>query len=649
PRPPVLAGRAPLLARIAGALDPAPVGVPATVVLAGLAGSGRTSVAVEYAHRAAGRYPVVWQFHGADPTGLRAQYAELARLLDPDDLLDRGDPVARVHAALADLPGWLLILDDLPDPAGAREWLPPKGSGQVLVTTADGGWPGALEVGPLDLPDAVRLLLDAAAATGSDVDSATAIATELGRLPLALAQAAGYVAATGRDLAGYLALLRTDRPGVLARGGTTPVTATWRLALADLSATSPGSVWLLRLLAHLGPDRIPLRLLLDPERPLPTALSEAAGATYDGLLPPLARALSTLHDSPLALDDAVAGLRRYSLVGPPGGTVSVHPLVQAVTRDQLGPDERQVWQQVAAGLVNAAIPAEVSLPASWPACAALLPHAGALGALSGGRWRLAEYLQHSGDHAGARQAWTERVAAYTAAKGADDPTTLAARANLANTIGDTGDAVAARDAYAALLPSWQRRYGPDAPQTLTLLGHLARWTGHAGDPGAALRLYHQVAAARERILGPQHPDTLTARDNCARLTGETGDPLAARDQYAHLVRLRQAVSGPDHPYTLVALGNLAFWTGKAGDAAGARDRYAELLPRQRAVLGPEHPSTLTTWDNLANWSGAAGDPVTARDQYAALLPIRERISGADHPHTRNVRDNLAFWAARAAR
>ena len=83
-----------------------------------------------------------------------------------------------------------------------------------------------------------------------------------------------------------------------------------------------------------------------------------------------------LLDNRLAAGDAVAALRRYSLVTPAGdGLVSVHRLVQAVTLDQMPGDLAGQWRQAAATLIEAAIPADTNPPETWPVCAALLPHA----------------------------------------------------------------------------------------------------------------------------------------------------------------------------------------------------------------------------------------------------------------------------------
>ena len=82
---------------------------------------------------------------------------------------------------------------------------------------------------------------------------------------------------------------------------------------------------LLRLLAYYAPEAIPVALLLQPY----PGLSEELGAEVAAVLVPLL-------DDQLAASDAIAALRRYSLVILAGaGSVSVHRLVQAVIADQM--------------------------------------------------------------------------------------------------------------------------------------------------------------------------------------------------------------------------------------------------------------------------------------------------------------------------
>ena len=120
----------------------------------------------------------------------------------------------------------------------------------------------------------------------------------------------------GRGIAGYLALFRQRRADLLARGEIAgydkQVATTWALAFDQLQQTSPQAIGLLRLLACCAPEQIPLHLLLQP-RP---GLAELARPGGSALLLPL------LED-PLAADDAVAALRRYSLISPPAGGLGV--------------------------------------------------------------------------------------------------------------------------------------------------------------------------------------------------------------------------------------------------------------------------------------------------------------------------------------
>jgi Tetratricopeptide repeat len=640
-RPAFLAGREDLLADLDTRLSGDGSG-PRVVVLSGLGGAGKTSVAVEYAHRRLGQVQVAWQFPAEDATVLAARFADLAAQLGIG--VGGGDPVASVHSVLASSPaGWLLVFDNAPDPTSVAPFLPPAGPGQVLITSRNALWPRQLvEVPVLDLDAAAAFLMDRAG--DPDEQVARVLAGELGGLPLALEQAAAYTQASGGILAGYLASFKRRRGDLLARGRPAgyleTVATTWALAFAELERSAPGAAGLLRLLAYCAPEAIPLRLLLQPRPEL----------THD-LAPAVAEVLPLLLNDELAAGDAVAALREYSLARPAGeGAVTVHRLVQAVTADQMPAWLASAWRQAAATLTEAALPSDPQRPSDWSAFAALLPHARAvLDLTSGGMWRIASYLGESGSYPAARDLFGLIVGAYSEndANGAEHPDTLAARHSLARWTGAAGDAARARDQYAALLPIRERILGPEHPLTLATRGELARWTGHAGDAYWARDQYAALLPIEERVLGPEHPDTLATRHGLASLAGDMGDAAAARDQYAALLPIDERKLGREEPNTLFTRANLAFYTGEAGDAAGARDQFAALLPIRERVLGPEHPDTLATRANLAYFTGEAGDAAAARDHYAALLPIMERALDAEHPDTLATRANLARWTGEA--
>lgn len=97
----------------------------------------------------------------------------------------------------------------------------------------------------LEPGDASRFLRDRSG--DPDEAAAAALATELGRLPLALEQAAGDIAETGGlTLARYLALFRTRGRELLGRGRPAgrddTVNTTWSLSLDRLTQPA-GDCW----------------------------------------------------------------------------------------------------------------------------------------------------------------------------------------------------------------------------------------------------------------------------------------------------------------------------------------------------------------------------------------------------------------------
>ncbi|MGX1887791.1 FxSxx-COOH system tetratricopeptide repeat protein [Streptomyces sp. NPDC055287] len=684
PRPARLVGREELLTVMEERLT-SPGPRPRLLALHGLGGVGKTSLALEYAHRHESEYGLIWQLPAEDPTVLSASCGRLARLLGARDLVDSADPVDQVHAALAvRTDRWLLLFDNVTDADALRELVPPAGDGHVLITSRSAHWPDNLDLSvPLLDPEvAARYLMTR---TGDeDQDAAAELAGELGALPLALEQAASYIRENSETLHQYLAEFREHRPELLARGEswghTSPVASTWELSFQRLQDSAPAAITLLRLLACCAPEAIPIKVLVATRDEVP-AIDDAEVS---------ALVASLLHD-PFAVTDAMRSLRRYSLISSPTrGTVAVHRLVQAVTLDRLPATRARAWREATAMLVEIALPDEPHRPQTWPTYAALVPHARAV--LAPGRpgaRSLVAYLGASGDYQTARivqqevhadalrqlgpehpetlaaravlATWTgmagnpgaarevlaELAPVYERALGSEDPRTLTVAAQLADWTGQSGDWPRARDLCAALLPVLRRVLGEEHPDTLTVWADLGFWTGQAGNAAAACAHYAELLPIRERVLGPEHPDVLSARDQYARWIGQTGDAAGARDLCLDILVGHERFYGAEHHSTLWARSTLAWWTGMAGDAEGARDRYTGLLEVRERVSGPEHPATLNARGNLAWWMAQAGDAAGARDQFAALLPVHLRILGPDHPETLLDRKNLAHYTGEA--
>ncbi|MER7496429.1 tetratricopeptide repeat protein [Streptomyces pharetrae] len=648
-------------------------------LLTGMGGVGKTQLAADYVRTAwndgseAGGLDVLVWVDASARSAIVTRYAqagvELCRA-DPND----PDNAARSFLAwLTPKAGakpcrWLIVLDDVADPDDLKGlWPPDSPHGRTLVTTrrrdaalaAQGR--RTIEVGLFTEAEALTYLTASLTGHGHDesADELTALAKDLGRLPLALAQAAAYLIDTDESVAGYRELL-ADRATALADAAPDrlpddqdlPLAAAWSLSIDRADTLKPVGLArpMLTLTAFLDANGIPQDVLTSaPALAHLTAHRTRTGPEHAGAPDPVSardavRALSALHRLSLVDHDRDASHR----------TVRVHQLIQRTTRDTLTPHQYDITARAAADALIAAWPTverNTALAQTFRAnTTALAGHAGqalyrpdAHAVL----YRTGRSLGEAGQVIAARDHFQHLTETTCHHLGPDHPDTLTARNDLAEWRGEAGDAAGAADAFAELLDDRIRVLGPDHPNTLTTRGHLAQLRGRAGDAAGAADALADLLDDRIRVLGPDAPDTLTTRGNLAFWRGRAGDAAGAADALADLLDDRIRVLGPDAPGTLTTRGDLAFWRGEAGDAAGAADAFAELLSHVVRVLGPDAPGTLTTRGNLAFWRGEAGDAAGAADAFAELLPHVVRVLGPDAPDTLATRGNLAQWRGRA--
>jgi len=637
-------------------------------VLSGMGGVGKTQLAAHHVEQAWAARTVdllVW-VTATSRSQIHTGYAQAAVQILGAVPADPETAAERLLAWLAATSRrWLIVLDDVADPADlAGLWPPDSPCGQVLVTTRrrDAALTGPrrrrVEVGVYTPDEAQAYLVDALADAGHTDDPAQVrgLAEDLGFLPLALAQARVYLVDEAVDCAHYRQLLadqtRTlDRlaPGALPDDQPAPVAAALALALDRASQRSGLARPLLHLAAMLDPNGIPEQVLTSPP-----ALAYITA---------LRRQPAQQHAAgPVAAEQARAGLRvlhlssmlEHTTITPGGGIVRIHQLIQRAVRDQLP----------SALLTSLAHLAAAALHDSWPQVENDTSHAQILRAntaslqtVAGDQlWQTGGHtvLFHAGNSLGEAGLVTAAAAHFeqlhTIAHrllGSDHPHTLSARHNLAHWRAQGGDAVGAATALEAVLADQLPVLGPDHRNVLATRGTLARCRGEAGDPRSATSAFEALLADQLRVLGPDHPDTLTTRNNLAHWWGETGDGVGAVAAFEALLADRLRVLGPDHPETLAARGNLAHWCGETGDAVGAVAAFEALLADRLRVLGPDHPRTLTARGNLALQRGEAGDAVGAATALEKVLADQLRVLGPDHPDTLTARNNLAYWRGAA--
>lgn len=327
----------------------------------------------------------------------------------------------------------------------------------------------------LAVDDAAAFLLERTKgrrrAQADDHAKAREIAEELGRLALALEQAAAFISKRRLTFAQYPEQWRAQRDDVLKWWDITvtdyprSVAVTWQTSVAQLSEDGRR---LLERLAWLAPEKMPESLL---DVPVPGAENE------------------NLHD---AYDDLAA----YSLVtrDAEGPFFLVRRLVQDVTRRSLVGEARQRSMTEALHWLDAAFAENPADVRNWPTLDPLAPHA-------------------------------RSVTAHTDNGGIATPT-----ARLMNNLKALH--AEAEPLYRRALAIDEKSFGPDHPEVATDLNNLAgllRATNRLAAAEPLMRRHVAIFVEFTRQTGHRHPYLDAAFRNYAGLLADMGKSEAQID------------------------------------------------------------------------------------------------------------------------
>ncbi|NUT49989.1 MAG: tetratricopeptide repeat protein [Saccharothrix sp.] len=688
------------------------------VLVSGLGGVGKSQLA---AHHAWSVWPdastdlALW-VTAQSRDGIVTAYTEAARrvlaALAPGIAQRAPEEAAEAFTAwlAATRRRWLIVLDDVQAPRDLHGLWPPRTpSGRVVVTTRrrdaalSPDTTSVIELGVYTEAEAVAYLtrvLPAHTRETADAGQLRGLAADLGHLPLALAQAAAFIANKPLlTVAGYrdrLADRRRTLAEVMPAADELPdphrdtVAAAWSLSVERADQLTP--VGLARPLLELAST-------LDPNgTPHPVF-------TSGPVLAHLAAAVGREVDAETARD-GLGALHRLSLItlnpADTARTVAVHALIQRVVRDAVPADRLLVVAKAAADAVldtwpdddstapdltqalrSAVETLHVHAPrALWrPTRHPVLFRAGRSLGWSGQvraatgffeqlhrqarsilgpdhrdtfdtRNDLAYWQASSGDTAEAVAAFRQLIADQTQVLGPDHRDTFRTRRDLARWQATRGDNAEALAAMERLVADQTRALGPDHRDTLRTRSDLAYWRASGGDIPGAVTAFEQLVVDLARVLGPDDRDTFDARRDVAYWRAEGGDVPGAVAAFEQLVADQTRAHGPDHRDTFRTRRDLAHWQSEAADAtlAESADRLVaieRLIADQTRVLGPDHRETLRTRGDLARRTGWGGDVEGAVTAFEALLADRTRVMGPDHQDTLDTRNDLAYWRARA--
>ena len=319
----------------------------------GRAETGATTAMVEFAHRNADDYDLAWWIRATDSELVPDELAALAEAVGVAGVHDDAETAAaRALEALRHRDRWLLVFDDAANPHQLTRFLP-TGPGHLVIISSDPGWRSyatAHTVEPFTRAESVGLLT--ARRLDLPADDAVRVAAALEDLPAAVDPAAALLARTGTSADSFLRLLAHRCVG----GRPDPVAATWRIAVDRLDAVDPVGLAVLTLVAWLGPDPVPLRVLVEHPDLLPATIADVAR-------------------SPVALTERITDLWCHGLIGVTAAGVRLprRPTALLVARTAHARVGSGGWADAAVRLLRAAVPEDGADPAARAGWRSLLP------------------------------------------------------------------------------------------------------------------------------------------------------------------------------------------------------------------------------------------------------------------------------------
>lgn len=186
-----------------------------------------------------------------------------------------------------------------------------------------------------------------------------------------------------------------------------------------------------------------------------------------------------------------------------------------------------------------------------------------------------------------------------------------------------------------------RKQVGDSREILSLLAKLAYAHMYMGEYPAAISLYEHILSAREQILEPNHSDIFSTRNDLAYAYYWVDRTDEAIDLFEQVLDDRTRILSSDHKDTLMTGSYLALAYADDGQLERAIALGEQVVKDRDRVLKPDHKHTLVTRNNLADAYKSVGRLTDAIKMYEYVLEARIRTLGSTHHHTRITRNDLA--------
>ena len=616
----------------------------------GLGGVGKTQIALQYAYRSVNArkkgYDLIWWFHAETPASITGEYESLAKRLGiiiTEEDRKQNKVIERIVCYLRwKKTKWLFIFDNAEDQETLTPYLPSMG-GDVIITSRNKNWKEIekFEVTVFQPEESVRYFCKVVGREDADFkEEALKLAEALGHLPLALAQAAAYIAGTKIPVEEYTQRF-LNRRKELWRFTDPPreddykltVSVTWDITMKKIEEEEKSDVRfskrpsscalsLMNLCAYLAPNSIPSDWL-----------KEWMEGEYEK------------KEASFYANKTIDRLFHYSMIDSTEKFISVHKLVQTVIQDGLSEKEREKFIREALGLVKEKFDSyDYADPKTWKVGRECFPHAVNV---TGHILRKQHFLENenlkeilstelSPEITDVEKTNFHEKIFYASEQG---KTTLLFHQMAIYTVRQ-GNAFEAKEYYTQALEMTKAFLGENHPSVAETLNNLGTAWSSLGEKKKAIEYYKKVLEILKAILGASHPSVASTLNNLGNAWSSLGEKKKAIENYEKALEMKKSFLGESHPSVAETLNNLGNAWSSLGENKKAIEYYEKALEMTKAILGESHPSVAETLNNLGTAWSFLGEKQKAIEYYEKALEMKKSFLGESHPSVADTLNNL---------
>ena len=579
------------------------------VAITGLGGVGKTALALKYANDHQTDYQFVYLIPAGTSQLIKDGLLQLA-----DDL--HIPKIEKIEERLQLLKRrlnlfeqkYLLIVDGIDQVEAFDElnkYLPERGNCLLLTSRMPEQSRirdfKLIELKPFSLEDAVNYLLQAT--SSEDKEKAGELAERLGKLPLALTHAAGYIRSRKISLHEYIQefdqfqlKLFEDRQLDLLTKEEKTILTTWNISLNAIETVNkcPLAKEVMAFFAFLGQAPISLNLIKGW--------------------------FKTVHptNEELEVGNALRHLCGYSMIDSHSPDFyQVHALVQQVTHYQMT-NPQQVFEQAFTTLNLQVKKFKEKDVNTWSLTKPVIPHALSL---------------------------FEKRELMTSIALQKQEKFMSQLGNICQTYGNFNQALEVSQGCLKVAKQWHKQYPQFQKTSKALLrgyNHIGKSLDSLGKYDEALENHQKGLEICLKMYGENHSDVATSHNNIGLSLDSLGKYDEALEYYRKALEIKLKMGEEELPDVALSYNNIGSSLQSLGKYDEALEYSQKALEIKLKVYGESHPDVATSYNNIGGNLDSLGKYDEALEYYRKALEIWLKVYGENHPKVAISYNNIGL-------